>query len=425
MLTCEQTLAVQPPKKTVLHCNMIHSVMNQIGRWDFRRALVRYLALAGACALTVCLQAQTNYDFNADNNLGWQNWLPDEYTSTDTNLGSLLPAVTIVTNPISAGNHALRMESAVALAAAGSFPVAIIPAVGSYFTNGAPLANFTMTGEFFDWTNSQSQIFGIAGRVGLPIPAVNQPGEANPTPNATGYVLAFVNRRSAQAWRLDNGVGVLGGEDELRILDTGMPQGNFPQSLGHEGAFNGRDEYRTDVSSTPDNVSGHYRLIFTALGTQLTGQMVDVSTGLPMLFLSFGTVTNMLWPDPGRFPVTNTVAGSYGFLCNLGDSPTFPSIGGSGIWASYDNFAIVPGVVSLESAATVDGPYAQDMTAGIEVNPQRITVPVNGDARFYRINWIGGTHPPTITSITSGPTVSVVTGVFFTNVVSTLVLTYQ
>jgi hypothetical protein len=172
-------------------------------------------------------------------------------------------------------------------------------------------------------------------------------------------------------------------------------------------------------------VSGHYRLILAAVGTQLTGQIVDVSTGLPMSFLSFGTVTNMLWPDPSRFPVTNTAAGTYGFLCNLGDSPTFPSIGGSGIWASYDNFAIVPGVVSLESAATPDGPYAQDTTAGIEVNPRRITVPVNDDARFYRINWIAGNHRPRITSMTPGDSVSVVTGVYFTNIVSTMVLTYQ
>ena len=400
-------------------------VANQIGRRGSRRAPAWCVAMAGACALAGSLLAQTNYNFNTGTNAGWANWLPDEFTSIDTNQGSLLPAVTIVTNPVSAGNYALRMESAVALAAAGNFPFAIIPAVGSYFTNGAPLADFTMTGEFFDWTNSQSQIFGIAGRVGLPLPAVNQPGEANPTPNATGYVLAFVNRRSAQAWKLDNGVGDLGGEDELRILDTGVPQGNFPQSLGHEGAFNGRNEYRTDVSSTPDNVSGHYRLILAVVGTQLTGQIVDVSTGLPMSFLSFGTVTNMLWPDPNRFPVTNTAAGTYGFLCNVGDSPTFPSIGGSGIWASYDNFAIVPGVLSLESAATPDGPYAQDTTAGIEVNPRRITVPVNDDARFYRINWIAGNHRPTITSMTPGDSVSVVTGVYFTNIVSTMVLTYQ
>jgi hypothetical protein len=412
----------------VMRCNMNHLGVNQTLRRGSRRTLARCVALVGACVLAAGVQGQTNYDFNSGTNYGWSNWLPDEYTGADTNQGSCLPAVRIVTNQVSAGNYAVYMESCVALAAAGGSPYFTLPGVGTYFTNGALLANFTMTGEFFNWTNTQSQIFGIEGRVQLPLPAVNQPGEYNSTPGVSGYVLAFVNRRSAEAWRYEyaNGSYPYTAQDELRILDTGMPGGSFPQSMGHEGAFNGLDEYQTDVSSTPDNVSGHYRLIFTALGTQLTGQMVDISTGLPMSFLSFGTVTNMLWPDPARWPVTNTLAGSYGFLCNLGDSPTVPSIGGTGIWGSYDNFAIVPGVVSLESAATPNGPYAQDTTAGIEVYPQRITVPVNGDARFYRLNWIGGTHRPRITSLTPGGSASLVTdGGLTTNVVSTMVLTYQ
>ena len=385
-----------------MRCNLNHPVAKPIGRRGPLWALARCVALAGACALAAGLQAQTNYNFNTGTNAGWANWLPEEYTGADTNQGSLSPAVTIVTNPVSAGNYAVRMESCVALAVAGGLPYFTLPGVGTYFTNGAPLADFTMTGEIFHWTNSQSQIIGIAARVQLPLPPVNQPGEYNSPPGVSGYVLAFVNRRSAQAWRFDNGVGSVGGEDELRILDTGMPGGSLPQSMGHEGAFNGRDEYRPDVSPTLDNTNGHYRLVFTASGTELTGQIVDVSTGLPMSFLSFGTVTNMLWPDPSRWTVTNTLAGSYGFLCNLGDSATAPGIGGSGIWASYDNFAIVPGVVSLESAAAADGPYARDTTAGIEVYPQRITVPAGGDARFYRIKWTGrGVGVTTrITSIT-------------------------
>src|ERR1035437_1825978 len=391
-----------------MRCNMNHPGVNQVVRGGCRRALARGLALAGACALATGLQAQTNYNFNTGTNSGWENWLLEEYPGllygTDTNQGCLFPSVTIVTNPVSAGNYAVHMESAVALAAGGTSPLYNLPAVGTYFTNAAPLADFTMTGEFFDWTNSQSQIFGIAGRVRLPLPAVNQPGEYNPTPGVSGYVLAFVNRRSAEAWRYDYAFGPYptSARDELRILDTGMPGGAFPQSMGHEGAFNALGEFFTGVSSTPDNENGHYRLVFAASGTQLTGQIVDVSTGLPLSFLSFGPVTNMLWPDPGRWTVTNTLAGSYGFLCNLGESPTTPGIGGSGIWATYDNFAIVPGVVSLESAAAADGPYARDTTAGIEVYPQRITVPAGGDARFYRIKWTGrGVGVTTrITSIT-------------------------
>jgi hypothetical protein len=195
--------------------------------------------------------------------------------------------------------------------------------------------------------------------------------------------------------------------------------------MGNNGRFNGRGQSTPGISYSPDSTNGHYRLIFTASGTQFAGQIVDLSTGLPMTFTGPLGITNMIRPDPVGWPITNTVAGSYGFLCNLGSSPTLPSAGGSGIWATYDNFAIVPGVVTLESAAAVTGPYAQDTTAGIEVYPKRITVPVNGSARFYRINWIGGNHTPTITSITPGGSVSVVTGGPITNVVSTMVLTYQ
>jgi hypothetical protein len=353
------------------------------------------VALAGACVLAASLQAQTNYSFNTGTNAGWENWLPEEYTGADTNLGTCLPAVTIVTNPASAGNYAVHMESCMAIAAQGGDPYFTVPSVGTYFTNGAPLADFTMTGEIFNWSNSQSQVIGIAARVQLPLPPVNQPGEYNSYPGVSGYALAFVNRRSAWDWRNDQGNGSGSpGNDELRMLDMGQAPGELLQSMGHEGAFNVDYYYPAGqsvlgVSYTPDNTNGHYRLIFTALGTTMTGQIVDVSTGLPMTFVSFGSITNMLWPDQHRVAITNTLAGSYGFMCNLGDSGTAPGIGGSGISANYDNFAIVPGVVSLESAAAADGPYAQDTSAGIEVYPQRITVPTNGDARFYRVHWTG------------------------------------
>src|ERR1017187_3587633 len=295
----------------IMGCNLNHPLTDRIWRWVSRRALAGCMALAGAFALVAGLQAQTNYNFNSGTNTGWANWLPDEYSGADTNVGVCLPVVTIVTNPVSAGNYAVYMESTVLAASNDITPYVTLPGVGTYFTNGAPLADFTMTGEFFNWTNSQSQIFGLAGRLPLPLPPVNQSGEVNYTPGVSGYVLAFVNRRSAEAWRYDYASGPYpsSARDELRILDTGMPGGAFPQSMGHEGAFNGLGEFFTGVSSTLDNENGHYRLVFAASGTQLTGQIVDVSTGLPLSFLSFGTVTNMLWPDPGRWTVTNTQIG--------------------------------------------------------------------------------------------------------------------
>jgi hypothetical protein len=48
---------------------------------------------------------------------------------------------------------------------------------------------------------------------------------------------------------------------------------------------------------------------------------------------------------------------------------------------------VVPApVVKLQSAAAVNGPYADDATATVDTANKRVTVPANGNARFYRLS---------------------------------------
>ena len=304
--------------------------------------------------LSPVLQAQTNFNFNDSTDPGWEHWLPDEYFYGDLTVGNLQPSITFATNNSSAGNMAYYFH-----AGTNVLPVitAAGPRVGSFITNGTPLTNFTMTGEFFHWTNGQSQIIAIAGRVQLPLPAINAPGDYSTNSySPDGFLLSYVNRRSHAAFRGSAVFDGSGGNDELRI--HWIDPTSTPSQLGNNGAFNA--PMKTPVagrSASPDSTNGHYRLIFTANGTDVTGQIVDLSTGLPMTFSGPLTVnTNIL-----RTIIPGTInpypGGAYGFYAAMGDSPSAPVDGdptrGQPIDPHFDNFAVVPGVVTLESAATV------------------------------------------------------------------------
>ena len=348
------------------------------------------------------LLAQVHFNFDDGTDPGWEHFLPDNYLFDPFTVGDMHTSITFTNNDSSAGNLAYYFYSGPTnMAGIYALQAAEIPRVGSFYTNGPVLTNFTMTGEFFHWTNAQSQVIAIAGRVQLPLPPVNQPGvqSTDNTPPPAFLMLAYVNRRSA-AYFVTN----TGGQDELRLEWSNPPANGTPQQLGNNGAFNGPGQTPTPGrSSSPDSTNGHYRLIFTANGTNVTGQIVDLSTGLPMTFSGPSTAyTNILRTTTGIYPSYADVGGVYGFYACVGDSSIFPSPlnVGQPIDPHFDNFAIVSGVVTLESAAAVTGPYKADTTAGIEVYPKRITVPVNGPARFYRINWIGCDHAPAITSTT-------------------------
>jgi len=442
------------------------------------KKLIKSLTLIGVAALSLMvsptLQAQTSSDFNTQSSTnGWKFWLPDQFDSTgapDYIIGSLSPTIIVVTNNISAGNKALFMHTGttnVSYATLGQW--GNLPRTGCFYTNSATLlTNFTMTGEFFHWTNGQSQMIGLAGRVALPVPAVAVPGV--PTSDYTfsprSIFLAYHNQNSSKAFHSGNG-----GTDRLRIMMV-MPDspGALPESIS-DCTFEGPTETAiAGRSLSPNSTNGHYRLIFTANGLDLTGQIVDLSTGLPMMMGSpessniptnilrtlaryinenQGHYTNVYWLTNNGAIYTNGVlqagtntglGGSYGFLSTGGDSATLPTLLPNNQWdptqgqpldPKVDNFAIVKGVVKLYSAATVNGTYTEDTTAGIEVSPKRITVPTNGSERFYRIYWLDCDHTPTITGVTLGSPVSVAVSngspypATTTTVVQTVVLTYN
>jgi hypothetical protein len=365
------------------------------------------LFLGGVAALWLmappALQGQIHFDFNDGTDPGWEHFVPDNYLISPFTDGDMHASITFATNNSSAGNMGYYFHSGPTnMDGIYVLQAAEVPRVGSFLTNGPVLTNFTMTGEFFHWTNAQSQVIALAGRVQLPLPPTNTSGvmsESNSLPPAC-LLLAYVNRRSTADFR-----GATGGQDELRCEWSNPPANGTPQQLGNNGAFNGPGQTPTaGRSSSPDSTNGHYRLIFTANGTDVTGQIVDLSTGLPMTFSGPSTAyTNILRTTTGIYPSYSDVGGVYGFYACVGDAGTLPlgyPTSGQPIDPHFDNFAIVPGVVTLESAAVVTGPYVVDTTAGIEVYPKRITVPANGPARYYRINWIGSDHTPTITSIT-------------------------
>src|SRR5439155_14266388 len=105
------------------------------------------------------LLAQTNFDFNAATDDGWLHWTPEFYNVDDgfgnfTNASSVA-TVTFTTNDISAGNMAYFLHAGTSNGSALS-----PPRVGSFFTNGPSLTNFTMTAELFHRTHGQGQEFG-------------------------------------------------------------------------------------------------------------------------------------------------------------------------------------------------------------------------------------------------------------------------
>jgi len=88
--------------------------------------------------------------------------------------------------------------------------------------------------------------------------------------------LVYVNRRSSGN----------GGTDQLRIFKMGPAQADFISGTGSP-AIGGLDSlgWCPAVRCLPiPPTQNHYRLIFRGVGNLLMGQIIDLSTGLPMTF---------------------------------------------------------------------------------------------------------------------------------------------
>ncbi len=85
--------------------------------------------------------------------------------------------------------------------------------------------------------------------------------------------------------------------------------------------------------------------------------------------------------DSGRLAVVN-ISGTNTLRLTVAGTDTNPTRFG----LSLNYLAFVPALI-VESAAQVEGPYTIDTNASVEPGLQRISIPQNGGARFFRLRW--------------------------------------
>jgi hypothetical protein len=235
-------------------------------------------------------------NFNDADDAGWT-----RYPASPT----LAQTWSFPTNPATAGNIAYQMTSSLGTTLDNFGRVASIR------DGDSSLSDFCVEVDLIDWNNGQSQQMGILARV--------QPGyQAMPVPHA--YALVYVNRASSGS----------GGTDQLRLFEL-LPNPGAPTNAAsiflHEGN-GGLGQFNVAPFGDPAPApTGNYRLIFKGVGNHLTGQIIDLSTGLPMTFNDGSNrLTNMVSTSWG----TNLVSGKVGIV-------TFQNNAGSPD-ATFDNF---------------------------------------------------------------------------------------
>ena len=216
------------------------------------------MALAG---FVYTATAQFSFDFNGGNDPGWSHYAP----------GALGQTFTFPTNPDGVGNLAYRITSNTGT---GPNP----GRVGSFRMGDPQIPDFTLTTDLIDWNNGMSMNMGVMARVQSPLPAATFP---------LGYALVYTDRFSAGA----------GGTDQLRLykvvsgglgfMNTTTLGSQTNGNLGQFGVVAGGSPAPTPTSTN------HYRLVFRGVGNLLTGQIIDLSTGIPMTFNdNSGKLTN-------------------------------------------------------------------------------------------------------------------------------------
>ncbi len=262
--------------------------------------------LFGSLAVILCIvpaHAQFSDTFDSGTDSAWTHWTPQTGVSQSQSFN--FPAST-------QGGLGYQLVSSNNTATPSAYV-----RVGSYVT-GLSIPDFTATVDLIDWDNTKGQSMGIWARLGTPISA------SAVLPN--GYGFAYVNRYSSGN----------GGTDQLRIyrLDTlsllnvdatSTKNGSVGQLIG-PGAnptFNGG-------SSAP--VPSHdYELKFWGVGPNLYGQMIDLTTGLPLLVSDgLGGTTDTIHAIDSTY-----TTGSAGLWALTQSSGTV-------INPTFDNFDIVP-----------------------------------------------------------------------------------
>jgi len=279
-----------------------------------KKALV-ITPLAITLAATLSLQAQVSDNWNDGDDTTGQTW--SHYAP-----GALGQTFTFPANPADS-TPAYRLTSFT-----GTTPNP--GRVGSFLMGTPGIADFTITCDLINWDNTKSMNMGIMARVQSPLPAATFP---------LGYALVYTDRASAGA----------GGTDQLRlykVVSGGLGFMNTttggPQTNGNLGQFG------TAVGgSASPNPTNDYQLVFSGFGNLFTGQIIDKSTGLALMFNDgFGGLTNTLWAsDPGAagFGASGATlysSGQYGLFGFVGSGALDPA-GSINTDFTMDNFSII------------------------------------------------------------------------------------
>jgi hypothetical protein len=188
--------------------------------------------------------------------------------------------------------------------------------VGSFFTSMSPIPDGVFSVDLINWSPNVRQEMGVMGRVQTPIP-----GAAFPS----GYSLNYVNRFSAGA----------GGTDQLRIYKWGAASLSFINQDINGNPNGSVGQFSNSPNTTPPFPggspaplpSGDFRLVLRIYGNVITGQMIDLSTGLALRF------------SDGLGGSTDTVrAIDNDYTSGIGGLMTFQP----GTDPTYDNFSVVP-----------------------------------------------------------------------------------
>ena len=262
-------------------------------------------------------------DFNDGNDNGWTHYLT---TSSNT---------PVLNQTWTATGSAYRLTSD----AGGDLNH--IGRVASFQIGGPALSDFTASLDLVDWDNTQSQQMGLMARVQSPIPTQDSAPSVSDFPK--GYALVYVNRRSSGS----------GGTDQLRIYKLGPSQADFISgtgspaigNLGQFGVVSGGS-----LPPTPGNTN-HYRLIFKGVGNLLMGQILDLTTGLPMTFNdNAGKLTNTVWANDYKTAANPLYTEGHFGVVSLQNNAGAPN-------ATFDDFcatAAPPPVSITPNGANVD-----------------------------------------------------------------------
>jgi len=269
-------------------------------------------------------------NFNDGDDVGWMRY-PNPTTLSQT--------WSFPTNPASGGNIAYKLTSMAGGSAANYGRNLSIRSGDPSFTD------FCIEADLIDWDNAQSQQMGIAARF-------QQGTETNVVPSC--YMLIYANRFSAGA----------GGTDQLRLYEVSPTVGLrfLHEGLGGLGQFG-----VVPFGDPPPVPSGNYRLIFKGVGNVLTGQIIDLGTGLPMTFNDGSAhLTNMVYTSWA----TNFISGTVGlgvFQNNAGSPDTTLDNFMAGPWAPSASIASDSGSVKVSWPAQQEGIWVLESSSSIDM----------------------------------------------------------